>query len=111
MMHPDLTAALARQRMAEMSQDVDRLRARARPSRIPLRVAGRTHARAVGGSPRPSGLLALDRPSQPVRDDDGMTVTEQQPAGRRRVTDAKEIRAFAHPVAWPCSSCSAATVR
>ena len=27
-----------------------------------------------------------------------MTVTDQQPAGRRRVTDAKEIRAFAHPV-------------
>ncbi len=27
-----------------------------------------------------------------------MTVTEQQPAGRRHVTDAKEIRALAHPV-------------
>jgi DNA-binding transcriptional ArsR family regulator len=27
-----------------------------------------------------------------------MTVTEEQPAGRRRVTDVKEIRALAHPV-------------
>ena len=57
---------------------------------------GRTLVRWGDRLARPAAL-AIDRPSQPDRDDDGMPVTKQQPAGRRRVTDAKEIRALAHP--------------
>ena len=62
MMHPDLTAALARQRMAEMSQDVDRLRARARPSRTPLRVhVGRTLVRWGNRLARPASSPSILR--------------------------------------------------
>ena len=67
MMHPDLTAALARQRMAEMSQDVDRLRARALPSRIPLRVqVGRTLVRWGDRLARPASSPSIVRRSPTV---------------------------------------------
>ena len=46
MMHPDLSAAIARQRMTELSHDVALVRARARTSRTPLRAqVGRTLVR------------------------------------------------------------------
>ena len=54
MMHPDLSAAIARQRMTELSHDVALVRARARTSRTPLRAqVGRTLVR-WGHRPAPT---------------------------------------------------------
>ncbi len=67
MMHPDLTAAIARQQMAELSQDVDRVRARARPSRTPLRVqVGRTLVRWGNRLARPAASPSILRRSPSV---------------------------------------------
>ena len=67
MMHPDMTAALARQRMTELSQDVDRRRAR--PTRTGLRVhVGRSLVRfgnRLAGA-APSASLLRRRPSVPM---------------------------------------------
>jgi hypothetical protein len=62
MMHPDLTAALARQQLAQLSADVDRLRARSHPSRTPLRVhVGRTLVRWGDRLARPASSPSILR--------------------------------------------------
>ena len=67
MMHPDMTAALARQRMTEMSQDVDRRRARPQPARTPLRVhVGRTLVRWGNRLARPASSPSILRRSPSV---------------------------------------------
>ena len=66
MMHPDMTAALARQRMTELSHDIDRRRARPQPARTSLRVlVGRSLVR-VGtrlARPVPSASILRHSPS------------------------------------------------
>jgi hypothetical protein len=67
MMHPDMTAALARQRMTEMSDDVDRRRARPQTARTRLRVhVGRSLVRFGDRLARPTSSPSILRHSPSV---------------------------------------------
>ena len=67
MMHPDLSAAIARQRMTELSHDVALVRARARTSRTPLRAqVGRTLVRWGNRLARPAASPSIVRRSPSV---------------------------------------------